>query len=302
MSNRFPSSVELPIPRLSTRIISFEDARPSMKEGSQSALVAAKPFKTRSGGPFPTRRYAICAPSTWTVANDFLGMSDDTKSRREHQSQHLCQRESRWVQTYAARRRRRRRKRDRYHRCQLQYLSSRFAVESCVKPLDVPFSMGNRKLVQSLAFFACLAALAVCASDQEPAEVTPEPSTPVESKWGYYDGDPVTKWNPDGRTMTLITELRYTDPKGEVWVAPIGSVVDGASIPRYLWSIMGGPFEGQYRNASVLHDVAYEKKGRPWQDCDRMFYYAMRCSGVGAAEAKTMFYALFRFGHHWKFP
>jgi hypothetical protein len=33
-----------------------------------------------------------------------------------------------------------------------------------------------------------------------------------------------------------------------------------------------------------------------------MFYYAMRCSGVSAAEAKTMFYALYRFGHHWKFP
>jgi hypothetical protein len=102
--------------------------------------------------------------------------------------------------------------------------------------------------------------------------------------------------------MTLVTELRYTDPKGEVWVAPAGSVTDGASIPRYLWSIMGGPFEGQYRNASVLHDVAYEKKKRPWQDCDRMFYYAMRCSGVSAVEAKTMFYALYKFGHHWRFP
>jgi len=102
--------------------------------------------------------------------------------------------------------------------------------------------------------------------------------------------------------MTLITELRYTDPHGEVWIAPAGSVVDGASIPRYLWSIMGGPFEGQYRNASVLHDVAYEKRKRPWQDCDRMFYYAMRCSGVSGVEAKTMYYALYKFGHHWKFP
>jgi hypothetical protein len=102
--------------------------------------------------------------------------------------------------------------------------------------------------------------------------------------------------------MTLLTELRYIDPHGVVWVAPIGSVVDGASIPRYLWSIMGGPFEGQYRKASVLHDVAYGEKKRPWQDCDRMFYYAMRCSGVNAVQAKTMFYALYRFGHHWKFP
>jgi Protein of unknown function (DUF1353) len=102
--------------------------------------------------------------------------------------------------------------------------------------------------------------------------------------------------------MTLLTELRYIDPHGVEWVAPIGSVVDGASIPRYLWSIMGGPFEGQYRKASVLHDVAYGEKKRPWQDCDRMFYYAMRCSGVNAVQAKTMFYALYRFGHHWKFP
>jgi hypothetical protein len=120
--------------------------------------------------------------------------------------------------------------------------------------------------------------------------------------WGYYSGAPETRWNPDGRTMTLLSELRYTDPHGTVWVAPKGSVVDGASIPKYLWSLMGGPFEGKYRNASVLHDVAYEEHNRPWQDCDRMFYNAMRCSGVSVAEAKTMYYALYKFGHHWKFP
>ena len=163
--------------------------------------------------------------------------------------------------------------------------------------------MRNRRVIQSLALFGFIAALVAYASDQEPAEVSqPEESPSVESKWGYYDGDPATRWNPDGRTMTLLTELRYTDPNGIEWVAPIGSVVDGASIPRYLWSIMGGPFEGKYRNASVLHDVAYGEHKRPWQDCDRMFYYAMRCSGVSAVEAKTMFYALYKFGHHWKFP
>ena len=163
--------------------------------------------------------------------------------------------------------------------------------------------MGNWRVVLSVGSFISLGALAVCASDQEPAEGTNAEESPATTfKWGYYDGDPVTKWNPDGRTMTLLTELRYTDPQGVEWVAPIGSVVDGASIPRYLWSIMGGPFEGQYRNASVLHDVAYGEHKRPWQDCDRMFYYAMRCSGVNAVEAKTMFYAVYKFAHHWKFP
>jgi hypothetical protein len=161
--------------------------------------------------------------------------------------------------------------------------------------------MGNRKIIQSFVFF--VAVFTACASDNEPARVSEaERSDSSRSKWGSFNGEPVTKWNPDGRTMTLLTELRYTDPNGNVWVAPIGSVVDGASIPRYLWSIMGGPFEGKYRNASVLHDVAYGDKKRPWQDCDRMFYYAMRCSGVSGVEAKTMFYALYRFGHHWKFP
>jgi hypothetical protein len=163
--------------------------------------------------------------------------------------------------------------------------------------------MGNRKTIQSFVFFAFMAVVAACASDKEPADVSnDEESASRGGKWGFFNGEPVTKWNPDGRTMTLLTELRYTDPNGVVWVAPIGSVVDGASIPRYLWSIMGGPFEGRYRNASVLHDVAYGEKKRPWKDCDRMFYYAMRCGGVSGVTAKTMYYALYKFGHHWKFP
>jgi hypothetical protein len=119
--------------------------------------------------------------------------------------------------------------------------------------------------------------------------------------WGYYSGTIDTRWSTDGRSMTLLNELRYTDPKGVVWIAPAGSVIDGASIPRVLWSFMGGPFEGKYRNASVLHDVAYDQKSRPPAVVDRMFYDAMRCSGVGAVEAKTMYYSLLRFGRHWKF-
>jgi hypothetical protein len=163
--------------------------------------------------------------------------------------------------------------------------------------------MGDCKGIQSLALVSVVAVLSACASGKKPARLSDAEQPASDGpKWGYYTGDPVTRWNPDGLTMTLISELRYTDPHGIVWVAPAGSTVNGASIPRSLWSLMGGPFEGKYRDASVLHDVSYEQHKRPWQDCDRMFYNAMRCSGVGAVEAKTMFYALYRFGHHWKFP
>ena len=154
--------------------------------------------------------------------------------------------------------------------------------------------------MKCFAFIIAAALLVACASDKKPAWLSV--AQQQSHKWGYYSGAPVTRWEPDGRTMTLLSELRYNDPQGHIWIAPAGSVVDGASIPRSLWSIMGGPFEGKYRNASVLHDVAYEQHNRPWQECDRMFYNAMRCSGVSGVEARTMYYALYKFGRHWKAP
>src|SRR6266496_4823851 len=160
--------------------------------------------------------------------------------------------------------------------------------------------MEYRKVIHRFALLIIGAGLSSCASDKKPALSSGAAQEP--SKWGYYSGSPVTRWEPDGRTMTLLSELRYTDPQGFTWIAPSGSQVDGASIPRSLWSIMGGPFEGKYRNASVLHDVAYTQRNRPWEVCDRMFYNAMRCSGVSAVEAGTMYYSLRKFGRHWKAP
>ena len=139
-----------------------------------------------------------------------------------------------------------------------------------------------------------------CAGDKTPAWV--RGALKQQSKWGHYSGYVEARWENDGRTMTLLNELRYTDPDGKIWIAPSGSVVDGASIPRSLWTLMGGPFEGRYRNASVLHDVAYDQKNQPHEACDRMFYNAMRCSGVTAVDAGMMYYALRKFGHHWKAP
>lgn len=158
----------------------------------------------------------------------------------------------------------------------------------------------DKKIVLRVALSLVALGFASCSSHKKPAWLAAAERGP--HKWGYYSGSPITRWEPDGRTMTLLSELRYTDPAGFTWVAPAGSQVDGASIPRSLWSVMGGPFEGKYRNASVLHDVSYDQRKRPPEDCDRMFYDAMRCSGVGPVEAGTMYYSLLKFGRHWKFP
>lgn len=117
--------------------------------------------------------------------------------------------------------------------------------------------------------------------------------------FGSFIGDLVAKWNGDGRTMTLVEPFAYLDPSGIRWDAPKGSTVDGASIPQFAWSLIGGPFEGKYRSSSVIHDVACVEKKRPWEEVHQTFYTGMRASGVSAAKAKLMYAAVYHFGPRW---
>ncbi len=117
--------------------------------------------------------------------------------------------------------------------------------------------------------------------------------------WGAFSGRVQAEFDDNGRDMILLRDLTYTDPHQVAWHAPKGSRVNGASIPKAFWSIIGGPFEGKYRDASVIHDVACDEKSRPWLDVHRTFYYGMRCSGVPERKAKTMYYAVYKYGPRW---
>src|SRR5439155_8914823 len=85
ISKGAPLSVESPMSRLSRRMISLADASRSTKEGSQSALVAAKPLRTSSGRPLPRRRQAIRPPSTGIIAIGSLAIGDHRKPLGERQ-------------------------------------------------------------------------------------------------------------------------------------------------------------------------------------------------------------------------
>jgi Protein of unknown function (DUF1353) len=122
----------------------------------------------------------------------------------------------------------------------------------------------------------------------------------LASEWGEYIGRVVAEWQGGGTEMRLVEEFGYKDPKGNVWRAPIGSIVDGASIPRIAWSIIGGPFEGKYRDASVIHDVACVSKVAKWEDVHEVFYTAMLASGVDPLLAKVMYGAVYHFGPRWE--
>jgi Protein of unknown function (DUF1353) len=117
--------------------------------------------------------------------------------------------------------------------------------------------------------------------------------------FGKFSGEPDTEWLDDGRNMRLLQELSYLDPAGKKWVALKGFVTDGASIPKPLWSFIGGPFEGEYRNAAIVHDSACALRLETWQHSHLMFFNACRCGGVGELEAKVLFAGVWEFGPRW---
>jgi hypothetical protein len=118
-------------------------------------------------------------------------------------------------------------------------------------------------------------------------------------QFGHFEGTVKTEWVEANRKMQLLENFDYVDPRGTRWPAPKGSIIDGASIPQVLWSVVGSPYTGEYRNASVVHDVACVKRDRPWQDVHRMFYEACRAGGVGEQKAKLMYAAVYHFGPRW---
>jgi hypothetical protein len=117
--------------------------------------------------------------------------------------------------------------------------------------------------------------------------------------FGVFIGKVRAEWDDDGRRMRLLERFIYQDQNGRRWVAPENSTLDGATIPRWLWALIGGPYEGQYRNASVVHDVECQTKTHRWRDVHLMFYNAMRCGGVQSLKAKIMYGAVYHFGPRW---
>jgi hypothetical protein len=120
--------------------------------------------------------------------------------------------------------------------------------------------------------------------------------------FGKFIGTVKAEWIDPDRNMSLLDDFIYVDPDERQWLAPKGAIINGASIPRIFWSIIGSPFTGEYRNASVVHDVACRSPyPAAWQAVHRMFYWACRCGGVHQKRAKIMYAAVYHFGPRWVF-
>ena len=105
------------------------------------------------------------------------------------------------------------------------------------------------------------------------------------------------------RNVRVLEDFTFTQANdGTVWQAPSGSIVNGASIPRVLWTLVGSPFTGDYVYASIVHDVACDTRTRPWRDTHYMFYLACLAGGTRPGRAKLMYLAVRNFGPRWPMP
>lgn len=105
----------------------------------------------------------------------------------------------------------------------------------------------------------------------------------------------------------LARRLGFVDSGNGRWVAPVGTLTDGASIPRIFIAVMGNPRSREFANAAALHD-AYcgvgnedlpEYHSRDWRAVHRMFYDGLRVGGTDEIRAKIMFAAVWLGGPRW---
>jgi hypothetical protein len=119
----------------------------------------------------------------------------------------------------------------------------------------------------------------------------------------HFEGNVDTRWLVHGgadREMELLSEFAFVDSFGYRWTAHAGEKVDGASIPDQVWStVVGTPFIGDYRRASVVHDVACERHEKTSREAHRMFYEAMLADGTEKARALLFYTAVRLFGPQW---
>lgn len=115
----------------------------------------------------------------------------------------------------------------------------------------------------------------------------------------------------NGRPRYRLNEDYAFSFKGQIFIIKKGFEYDGASVPRFLWSLTGIRPDGLHRAAALIHDFLYDKarKGQgaalslrgqliyfSRKEADRQFYEDLVKTGVKNSRAKLMYRAVRLFG------
>ncbi len=106
--------------------------------------------------------------------------------------------------------------------------------------------------------------------------------------------------------------LTFIDSSGVKWIAPQGTLTDGASVPRLALWITDGRFDKEFLKAAVVHDAYCQEdnetrcpdqyRTKPWKVVHRMFFEACLAGGTSLSKARIMFVAVWIGGPRWNDP
>ena len=121
---------------------------------------------------------------------------------------------------------------------------------------------------------------------------------------GTFLGKVVLEWDDDDgfnrHKIKLLSDFGFQDPAGKKWIAQKGAELDGSSFTPLFEQMVGLPFVGEHRRASVLHDYYSRQLTESWRDVRRMYYAALLAEGLSESEAKTTYAVLYGAGMRWE--
>ena len=101
--------------------------------------------------------------------------------------------------------------------------------------------------------------------------------------------------------LFILSKDKVVESLGYSITVKKGFDFDGASIPKWLWSIYGSPLNGNYVVASLIHDGLYASQKVSKKVSDKIFLDIMKQSNVGYIKRTSMYLAVKLFGgKDWK--
>lgn len=103
--------------------------------------------------------------------------------------------------------------------------------------------------------------------------------------------------NNNGDIIRLLEDLEIW---GQEWllVVPAGFESDGASVPRFLWSIVSPVIDHRTIRAALAHDYIYREHPVGWSRklADELFYRLCREDGLSMIKSTLAYHGIRIFG------
>lgn len=139
-----------------------------------------------------------------------------------------------------------------------------------------------------------------------------EESSSLDGGKAAFTPDEITLKEKGNLKELVDDELQFVDSNGTEWVAPNGTLTDGASVPRLALWVTDGRFDSGFLKAAVVHDAYCQSDNetrcpeqyhtKPWRAVHRMFHEACLASGTSSTKARLMFAAVWLGGPRWDDP